>query len=63
MTERFVDATFMSAAKGKSYKCEKAKNLAKGSVTVMLNKIQVQPFGGEFGEGKDAWRSSLFNVV
>jgi len=44
----------IAANKGKSFQCSESLSIAlnsKESVTVTVNKIKVQPFGGRFGEG------------
>ena len=48
----------ITASKEKSFECSEGLKIAlksKEQVTVTMNKIQVQPFGDSFGEGKKAY--------
>jgi len=59
----------IAANKGKSFQCSESLGIAlnsKESVTVTVNKIKVQPFGGSFGEGKNAQvvlARKLLNII
>ena len=47
----------ITASKEKSYKCSESRDIVlngKVKVTVTVKKIQVQPFGSNFGDGKRA---------